>query len=65
MNPWTKTPVLIGLAGKARSGKNMVADFLSEKYEYKQLSFAKKVKDYAERYFDIDPSTKNELSRRV
>jgi len=37
--------MIIGLAGVARAGKNTVADYLSENYGYKQVSFADPIKD--------------------
>lgn len=47
--------MLIGLTGFKGSGKNTVADYLTEKYGFEQLSFAAKVKESSAACFGIDP----------
>lgn len=47
--------MLLGLTGFKGSGKNTVADYLTEKYNFEQLSFATKVKKSAAACFGIDP----------
>jgi len=42
---------LIGLLGKKRSGKDTVADFLKEKYQYKKMAFADKLKSICREMF--------------
>lgn len=49
----------IYLVGKAGSGKDTIADYLCNKYGYKQLRFAKGVYDYAYKYFNMSPSEKD------
>lgn len=39
---------IIGLAGRARSGKDTVANYLVEHYGFKQFSYAQHLKDVAE-----------------
>jgi len=40
-----KDPILIGIAGKAGSGKDTVADLLAERMKFGRHSFAKPIKD--------------------
>lgn len=44
---------LIGISGKARSGKDELARILVYTYNFKQVSFARKVKDLAILYYDL------------
>lgn len=37
--------IIIGIIGKKNSGKDTVSDFLVQKYNFKKLSFASKLKD--------------------
>jgi adenylate kinase family enzyme len=37
---------IILISGKKQSGKNTVADYISNKYEYTQMSFAEELKEY-------------------
>ncbi len=49
---------IIGLAGRKRSGKNTVADFLCEQYNYQPLAFADGVWDVllaADPWIDLNP----------
>lgn len=46
--------MLLGLTGFKGSGKNTVADYLTEKYGFEQLSFAAKVKESVNALFDWD-----------
>ena len=48
--------VLVGLTGKALSGKNTVADFLTAEYEAQQYSFAAPLKKLATDLFFWDGS---------
>lgn len=48
--------MLIGLTGLKGSGKNTVADYLTDKYDFEQKSFAAKVKESSAACFGIDPS---------
>jgi hypothetical protein len=60
---------LILLSGKARSGKNSVADILSRAYGFEQRSFAALLKEYAEKYFGLTRENMTEektaVSRRI
>jgi len=46
--------VLIGITGFKGSGKDTFAERLIEKYDFKKLSFAAKLKESAAKLFDID-----------
>lgn len=48
--------MLIGLVGKAYSGKDTVADYLVDKWEYKKLSFACHMKDITALMFNWERS---------
>lgn len=48
----------IGITGKFRSGKNAVADYLTEKYGYMQFAFGDELKRYAHELFNVDASAK-------
>lgn len=43
---------LIGLAGRARSGKTSIADYLVHDYGYQHLAFADPIRDTIEHVFD-------------
>lgn len=45
--------ILIGLTGKARSGKDTVADYLAEHYRFKTTAFAKPIKDGCKAMFGL------------
>ncbi len=45
---------LIGICGFIGSGKNTVADYISQKYEYQKVSFAAGVKDAVSVLFNWD-----------
>lgn len=55
--------------GKARSGKDTIADYIVKQTGAKKLWFAKPLKDYCIKYFDLTEDecydNKTELSRRV
>jgi len=61
--------MLIGLMGKARSGKDTVADYLVNNYSFEKVAFADPVKDFVEKHFHIPKEElygkKTHLSRRV
>ena len=44
---------LIGLAGRARSGKSSIAHHLREEYGYHELAFADPIRDILEYVFDV------------
>jgi hypothetical protein len=46
--------MLIGLCGFKGSGKDTVAKYLVEKYDYEQMAFANKLKESVAALFDID-----------
>ena len=49
----------VGLVGKLRSGKNVIADYLAEKYGYTQFAFGDELKRYAHELFgEPTPGTK-------
>lgn len=50
-------PVLIGLSGKAGSGKDTVGDYLVEMFDFRKLSFAEPLKKGASVLFDIPEET--------
>ena len=61
-------PHLIGLCGKARSGKSTVARHLCERYGYSEFKFAGLLKEYAQKYFGLTPDEcehKTPESRRI
>ncbi len=43
--------IRIGLSGKLATGKSLVADYLIEKYQFKRISFAARVKELAAELF--------------
>jgi hypothetical protein len=47
--------ILIGICGKARNGKDSVADHLVKGYNFSKASFAIPVKNFAVRHFDLHP----------
>jgi len=47
-------PVVIGMIGKAGSGKDTVADYIVEKYGFEKLAFADPLKKAVQVMFDID-----------
>ena len=47
--------IIIGLHGHAGSGKDTVADILSQHFSYKKLAFASKIKEACEILFGVDP----------
>jgi len=51
---------LIGLAGPAGSGKDTIADYLVETYDYDKMSFAAPIKDALCAMFNWDPSKLND-----
>lgn len=57
------------LNGKARSGKDTIADYIISKVSAKKLWFAKPLKDFGIKYFNLTQDEcydhKTELSRRV
>lgn len=61
--------ILIGISGKARAGKDTVADCLIGNYNFYKGSFAIPVKQFAIRHFDLTPEEcygdKTEKSRWV
>lgn len=61
-------PRFIAIHGKARSGKNEIANILCLTYGFKQASFAKKVKEFGIKYFELNPEeteTKTKEARRI
>jgi hypothetical protein len=46
--------MLIGIAGRARSGKDTIAAYLVEKYGFQQYSFATPMKDFLQDMFQWD-----------
>lgn len=48
----------VAITGKFRSGKNAVADYLTEKYGYTQFAFGDELKRYAHELFNVDASAK-------
>lgn len=48
----------IAITGKLRSGKNAVADYLTEKYGYTQFAFGDELKRHAHELFEVDTSAK-------
>lgn len=48
----------IALAGKFRSGKDMVADYLVSRYWYEKFAFGNELKRYAHELFDVDLDAK-------
>lgn len=48
----------VAITGKLRSGKNAVADYLTEKYGYTQFAFGDELKRYAHELFNVDASAK-------
>lgn len=49
-----RIPKIIGLTGKARSGKDTVAAYLTKVYGYEQLAFAAALKKGIRAMFDLD-----------
>lgn len=60
---------IIGLHGKARSGKDQFASILCKTYGFTQVSFAQKIKEFGVKYFDTPLNEFNEnktpRSRRI
>lgn len=60
---------LIGIHGKARSGKDEVTHILSETYGFKRVSFADKIRDLSVIYFNLSPDElrdhKTKFSREI
>lgn len=56
--------MLIGIAGKAGSGKDEVATYLKNAHNFKQLAFATPVKDAIEAMFDIDLITLEQAGQK-
>lgn len=60
---------LIGLVGKARSGKDTVADYLVKEFNFEKRSFARTLKEMGKKYFDLSDDEigdhKTEFSRRL
>lgn len=56
--------MIIGLSGKRCSGKNVVADYLEKRYNFKQYSFANKIKDIGRDVFFWD-GIKDEKGRKL
>ena len=46
--------MILGLTGKAGSGKNAVAEILREKFNYRELAFADNLKEAAALIFQVD-----------
>jgi len=46
---------IIGIHGKARSGKDEVANILCESFSFEKHLFSQAVKEYAVKYFNLDP----------
>ncbi|MCK9369448.1 hypothetical protein M0R04_05880 [Candidatus Dojkabacteria bacterium] len=61
--------MIIGIHGKARSGKDSLSDILEKSYGFKKVSFAGKLKGYGNTYFGLDDevmySTKTKQSRMI
>jgi hypothetical protein len=60
--------MIIGVSGKARSGKDEVANILCKTYGFKQVSFAKKLKELLITYFGVseeDLVIKNKATRSL
>lgn len=47
-------PIVIGMIGKAGSGKDTVADYVVEKYGFKKIAFADPLKQAVQIIFDVD-----------
>jgi len=45
--------MVIGISGKLRTGKNVVADYLIARYGFKQVAFADVLKKLAMEFFDL------------
>lgn len=58
-------PSIIGLAGKARSGKNTMADYLTKKYGYIQVSFAGALKNATRAIFGFSEEQVNGSLKEV
>ncbi len=52
--PSIKSRVVIGMIGKAGSGKDTVADYIVDKYGFQKLAFADPLKKAVQTIFDID-----------
>lgn len=52
--------MIIGLHGVARSGKSTIAKHLEEKHQFKEIAFAKPIKDGIKAMFGIDEPTDKE-----
>lgn len=63
------TKILIGICGKARHGKDSVADHLIHRYKFTKASFATPVKEFAVKHFGLKPEEvygdKTEKSRCI
>jgi dephospho-CoA kinase len=55
---------IIGMTGKAGSGKNTVADILEEKYSYYQMSFAYRLKQGIKNIFNLTDNQMNDREER-
>lgn len=51
---------IIGLAGRANSGKDTIADFFVQSERFKKLAFADPLKELCSRLFDISVATFND-----
>lgn len=58
-------PRLVGLAGKARSGKNTMADYLTSEHGFVQVSFAGALKSAAKIIFGLSEDQVNGNSKEV
>lgn len=54
--------ILIGLHGKARSGKSTVADYLWDNRKFVDMAFASYVKDACAAIFGVDPKLLNDAA---
>jgi len=62
-------PIIVGISGKARSGKDTFASVLVEEFGFKRFAFADPLKEFAKKYFKLSHEecyvTKTKYSRKI
>ena len=56
--------MIIGISGKMQSGKDTIAEYLVEKYGFRRIAFANKIKELAKDLFSWD-GEKDESGRKL